>query len=242
MTVEISPVTDPADFPRLAEIRAKAFAGSRIDELCYPNTTVEDHVVSISRLMTKLMDDPKVAVWKATKDGEIVGLATWSVPHEYDAAEKEKEAKKKANETPEERLERLKERFPAGTNYLLADEFFSSLDLGIKEPHYRERWVAIAIAHSTSDTRSPRRRPWHSRRRPKDPTLRRRFCSPTMGQRASRQRRSRLLPRSDDCRNTALRTIRLRALPRPDPWRSRSIDGSVPDASTASSSPDSPQG
>lgn len=127
--VSISPAS-ASDLPRLAEIQRLAFSGSRIQELCFGKCTAEDSDANTVARLLKAIDDPEQAVWKAVKDDQIVGLALWGLPHEY------KEEPKPEEETEEQRLAKLKARFPAGADYELCNAFFATLDLGIKDPHF----------------------------------------------------------------------------------------------------------
>ncbi|ORY77612.1 acyl-CoA N-acyltransferase [Leucosporidium creatinivorum] len=126
--VTISPA-NPSDVSRLAEIQRLAFAPSRINQLIFGQVTPTDFDASASARLLKAIADPVQAVWKAEKEGEIVGFALWGTPHEH-------VEEPKVEETEQQRVEKLKKRFPVGANYELADSFFGSLDLGIKTPHY----------------------------------------------------------------------------------------------------------
>jgi hypothetical protein len=132
MALTIRPAS-PADVGRLAEIQRLAFAPSHIQQLCFGQVTPADFASSASARLLKAIDDPLQAVWKAEKEGQIVGFALWGLPHEY-----QENPKPEVEETEEARLEKLKKRFPVGSDYVLADSFFASLDRGIKTPHYRE--------------------------------------------------------------------------------------------------------
>lgn len=145
MTLSISPVV-LEDAERVAIVRRRAFANTTIDRLCFGNVTEADHVASFKKMIAKNLKNADTAMWKAERDGQIIGLAIWGTPHPY----KEPDSKA-ASESPEEKRKRLEERYPVGTDYDLADEFFSSLDLGIKEPHYREQQVRSSLTRLVTD-------------------------------------------------------------------------------------------
>lgn len=128
--VTIAPANQ-ADVSRLAEVQRLAFDPSRIHELIFGQVTPANFDANASARLLKAIADPIQAVWKAEKDGHIVGFALWDVPHEH-------VEEPKVEETAEEKLEKIKKRFPVGADYELADSFFGSLDLGIKTPHYRQ--------------------------------------------------------------------------------------------------------
>lgn len=161
MAVTIAPA-NPSDVGRLAEIQRLAFGPSRIQQLIFGQVTPADADASSSARLLKAIADPLQAVWKAEKDGKIVGFALWGVPHAY-------KEEPEVEETEEERVERLQKRFPVGSDYELADSFFGSLDLGIKTPHYREPFSIRPGGRRVpcrEPTRLPFRRPRRSRGRP----------------------------------------------------------------------------
>lgn len=136
------------DLERLGHVQRRAFATSSIDRLIFGRCTPEDLARANAQRLLKCMRDPLSSVMKAVRDspgatdddvgGEIIGLGLWGRPHEFDQVKHDEEQREKENETPEARIKRLQERFPPGADYELADGYFGRMDLGIKEPHWRE--------------------------------------------------------------------------------------------------------
>ena len=132
MTVTVSlATTEPEELRRLAQIQGAAFADSPISRHIFGQVKKEDLATSSATRLKKAIEDSNQAVYKAVVDGQIVGLALWGLPgpHQMEAEEELSE---------EKRLKKAKERFPPGTDYVLGDSYFRSIDLKIKEPHLRE--------------------------------------------------------------------------------------------------------
>lgn len=130
--VSIRPATvHPDELARLAEIQRAAFANSAIERHVFGSVTDDDYRANVAQRLSKAIEDPKQAVWEAVVDGKVVGSALWGLPHEFEE-DKDKDL------TEEERLKKVKERFPTGADYILGDQFFRAIDLNIKEPHMRE--------------------------------------------------------------------------------------------------------
>lgn len=136
----IKPTTlNPDELAAMAEVQRAAFAGTPIEELIFGKVTDDDYRAGVVKRIKRSVEDPKQAMWTAWRDGKVVGSALWGLPKGPN------EPEKKEKETEEERLKKVQARFPPGADWVLGDQFFSSIDLKIEEPHLRESLGALPI-------------------------------------------------------------------------------------------------
>ncbi|BGP44771.1 hypothetical protein JCM10450v2_000585 [Rhodotorula kratochvilovae] len=125
-SVTVAPAT-PADLAALARIHHDAFSPSTINQLVWGNVHEDDSIAALARFLEKELKKPTSFIFKADVDGEIKGLALWTLRAGEINATKDEDEPDFAPETNEE----------------LAKEFFGMLDK-VKET-YDERFYHLAI-------------------------------------------------------------------------------------------------
>ncbi|GAA5895871.1 hypothetical protein JCM8208_005110 [Rhodotorula glutinis] len=141
-----------ADLERIAAIHHAAFLPSAISRRIFANVKRDDQCAKTVARLTKRLDDPASALFKAVVEGDIVGFALWDRPRKAGQPDPDHDPAQKGAD-----------RWPAGTDVALAESFFARLDLGIKEPHYHLSLLATDPARQRSGAGSALLR-WGSQR------------------------------------------------------------------------------
>ncbi|GAA6063964.1 hypothetical protein JCM10212_004812 [Sporobolomyces blumeae] len=163
--LRIAPAT-AEDCDRLAELQFDAFAPSLIHQRLFGDVPKPVHVRHVSAQFKQLVNKPGNALHKAvvkSDDGRevIVGVAHWDTPRaEADTAEAQL-----AQGTPDEQteVERLRGKYPPGTNFELCRAFFRRRGPTIAESHYYLHLLATDPAHQRTGAGSAMIR-WGARR------------------------------------------------------------------------------
>ncbi|KPV73824.1 uncharacterized protein RHOBADRAFT_54420 [Rhodotorula graminis WP1] len=145
-----------ADLERIAAIHHAAFAPSAISRRIFADVKRQDQCAKTVARLTKRLDDPRSALFKAVVDNDIVGFALWERPRKPGEPDPEHDDAQKGPD-----------RWPAGTNVALAESFFARLDLGINEPHYHLSLLATDPERQRSGAGSALLR-WGSRKADED--------------------------------------------------------------------------
>jgi len=175
-----------ADLERIAAIHYDAFRPSAISRRIFADVKRDDQCAKTVARLTKRLDDPTSALFKAVVDDLIVGFALWEVPKKAGDPEPDKDDEQKGPD-----------RWPAGTNVALAESFFARLDLGIKTPHYRASLYLPSLAREPLLTFCTPCRLEPTRDRPGAAPVGSRVGALAVGQQEGRRRGRRVLPRGD---------------------------------------------
>ncbi|BGP42737.1 hypothetical protein JCM10450v2_006847 [Rhodotorula kratochvilovae] len=141
---------EPRDLMRIAAVNRAAFASSlHAQRMLGDLDTLEQRAAILAPIEATLLD-PQCETFKAVRDGEIVGYATWDVPLYVQTAED------RAREF-ERRTGGLRRDWPATMNVPLLREMLVKTvrhHLALEEPHYHLAALAVDPKHQRTGVAS----------------------------------------------------------------------------------------